>query len=124
MVALGNGSSCRKGQRDSDKDSTPTYLLHSDLNLSIHLLPLEILGPVKERKAFLSKNAGYFTLSSLFPKVLLPPEVGIQAHSLPTCSDMTTDFLSIYAYYARDREEYRWESWRLRFSCCQGTWPS
>lgn len=72
MVAPGNGSSYRKGQRDSDKDSAPTYLLHSDLNLSIHLLSLEILGPVKERKAFLSKDADCCTLSPFSQRPYCP----------------------------------------------------
>lgn len=67
------------------KDSAPTYLLHSDLHLAIHLLSMEILGPVKEREKSLSQDTVCFTLFSLLPKALLP-EVHVQTHCLPNSS--------------------------------------
>lgn len=46
-VALGNGHWAR--------ERATTYLLHSDLNVAVHFLPMEILWPARKSRDLLSK---------------------------------------------------------------------
>lgn len=65
----------------------PTYLFHSDLNLPIHLLPLEILRPAKMRKK--ATKSGCTPLH-----FLLCPKAFPLSHSPPSPSPLssTADF--------------------------------
>ena len=105
-MLLGMAPAIDKGRVIALK-TVPTYLLHSDLNVSIRLLSMEILGPVKERKKSLSKDADCF--SPFSQRSYYPPEVHIQTHSLPNCSHLPPwllHFLTIYTYRVGEGEEH------------------
>lgn len=102
-VALGNGHWAREG--------ATTYLLHSDLNVAVHFLPVEILWPARKPRDLLSKAPLSFPP---FPKGLTL-RVEAKTVSACHCPPLTTHCL---AFRDRTVEERRVDGKRGDSTSC------